>query len=70
MERTNVRSSNLKSIGYDEETETLEIEFKGGSVYQYTNVPKGIHASLMNASSHGKYVHRFIRERYPTKRLR
>lgn len=33
MERVKVSSSNIRSIGYEESTKTLEIEFKQGSVY-------------------------------------
>lgn len=33
MERENVSSSNLASVGYDEENEILEIEFNHGGIY-------------------------------------
>ena len=39
MERKNVVSSNIKSIGYDESAMVLEVEFNNGAVYQYYNVP-------------------------------
>lgn len=55
MNRTSVSSSNLNSIGYDEESRILEIEFNTGSVYQYVDVPESIYEGLMNAESHGKY---------------
>lgn len=55
MERNTVRSSNLRSVGYDQLTQTLEVEFKGGRVYEYYNVPSGIFQALMRAESHGTY---------------
>lgn len=55
MQRIAVESSNLKSIGYDDESEVLEIEFNSGGVYQYFAVPNTIYHGLMNAESHGKY---------------
>ena len=55
MNRTPVSSSNLRSIGYDPNTRTLEIEFHDGGIYQYFEVPTEIHDALMSASSHGKY---------------
>ena len=35
MNRISMRSSNIVSVGYDSESETLEIEFSNG-VYQYS----------------------------------
>jgi hypothetical protein len=53
MNRKPVESSNIASIGYD--SETLEIEFHDGGVYQYFNVPEQIYQELFNATSKGKY---------------
>jgi hypothetical protein len=64
MNRTPVSSSNLSSVGYDEDRELLEIEFNGGRVYHFFDVPQKIHEELMNASSHGKYFNRNIEENY------
>ncbi|TZE80651.1 KTSC domain-containing protein [Calorimonas adulescens] len=62
MERQNVQSSNLRSIGYDQTTQTLEIEFNNGGIYQYYNVPQIIYEGLLNASSHGKFFHQYIKD--------
>jgi hypothetical protein len=56
MQRTAVSSSNVESVGYDENNETLEIEFKNGSIYQYFDVPKNIFDSLMLSGSVGAYL--------------
>jgi len=61
MERIPVESSNISSIGYDEENEILEIEFHSGSVYQYYDVPFEVYDELMNADSHGSYFYHNIR---------
>ena len=37
MIRQPVSSSNIRSIGYDSMSSTLEIEFHSGGVYQYFN---------------------------------
>jgi len=68
MERQNVRSSNIASIGYDESSETLEIEFNRGGIYQYSNVPLSVYNRLMNASSHGVYFASNIKNDYPCKK--
>jgi hypothetical protein len=70
MHRHPVVSSNLKSIGYDLASQTLEIEFHSGQVYQYFGVPEKVYRELIAASSHGKYFHKRIRDRYRHKRLR
>jgi len=70
MDRTPVISSNLKSVGYDINTKTLEIEFKNGSVYQYYGVPLDIYEKLMKAPSHGKFFHAHIRNVYRYKRIK
>lgn len=61
MNRIPVTSSNLASIGYDEGTQTLEIEFRSGAIYQYFGVSSDVHAALMAASSHGSYFAANIR---------
>jgi len=64
MIRQPVSSSNIRSVGYDPETRTLEIEFLSGGIYQYFNVPKPIYNALMVASSHGSYFHHHIKDQY------
>ena len=64
MERKSVSSSNIASIGYDEATSTLEVEFLNGSVYHYYDVPDNEYQSLMSADSHGKYLAANIKGRY------
>lgn len=64
MERINVNSSNIASIGYDPNTEILEIEFLNGAIYHYFDVPEHIHEELMQASSHGGYLARNIKGVY------
>ena len=55
MKRQSVTSSNLASVGYDPATQTLEIEFHHGGVYQYFDVPSSIYDGLVVASSKGQY---------------
>ena len=62
MQRKSVQSSNLKSIGY--KNQTLEIEFNKGDVYQYFGIPETEYTALMSAKSHGKYFSSNIRNRY------
>ena len=57
MKYTKARSSNIYKIGYDKDTEILELEFNNGGVYQYFDVPEDIFQGLKSAPSHGKYAH-------------
>lgn len=69
MSRTPVSSSNLASVGYDPQQHILEVEFLGGAVYQYYNVPEQVYRSLMSASSHGGYFSAYIRNSYQYSQL-
>ena len=69
MKRQSVKSSNINSIGYDEDTQTLEVEFSSGDVYQYFNVPPKEYQALIRASSHGKYLNQNVKDKYRFKRI-
>ena len=69
MERHHVSSSDLSSVGFDPSTNTLEIEFLSGSIYQYHNVPENIYDGLMNAGSHGQYFHNHIKDVFQYSRI-
>jgi hypothetical protein len=61
MTRDPVESSNLKSVGYDPKTKTLEVEFHTGAVHQYQDVPANKHKAMMKAKSVGGYFHIHVR---------
>lgn len=63
MKRNLVNSSNLNSVGYA--SNTLEIEFKSGGIYQYYYVPEIVYRNLLSAPSLGKFFHYNIKEKYP-----
>ena len=69
MKRIPVNSSNLVSVGYESTSLTLKIEFHGGSVYQYFDVPEYEVQELMQAESHGKYFNANIRDDYRCAKL-
>lgn len=69
MERYSVASSNIASIGYDADVETLEIEFLSGSIYQYFNVPENMYNKIMQAGSKGKFLNTYIKNAYPFSRV-
>jgi len=69
MDRKRVASSNVASIGYDAPSQTLEVEFQNGSVYQYYNVPPGIFDAFAKAPSKGQFLAAQIRDRFPFARV-
>ena len=64
MEMTNVDSSNVESVGYDEDSSTLQVEFKNGGVYQYFDVPEEVFVGLRDADSVGRYLATTIKGTY------
>lgn len=69
MMRDTVASSNICSVGYDEASETLEVEFMNGSVYQYYNVGVETYRQMMESPSKGFYLNCYIRNRYGYSRV-
>ena len=56
MKRINVRSSRLRSVGWEDNV--LEVEFKDGAIYQYFDVSPIEFKNLMSAPSLGKELSR------------
>jgi hypothetical protein len=69
MNRIPVTSSNMKSVGYDIQSMTLEIEFTSGEVYQYFDVPEAVHSELMGSDSKGSFFSAQIKGNYRYARL-
>ncbi|GAB1596010.1 KTSC domain-containing protein [Lysobacter claricitrinus] len=64
MRRIPVDSEALNSVGYDPTRRVLEIEFTGGGVYRYFDVPEREAVGLVESDSRGQYFSERIRERY------
>ena len=62
MDMIMVNSSNVALIGYD--SDTLQIEFNNGTVYQYFDVPEHIFEGLRDADSVGGYLAVHIKGSY------
>ena len=61
IERKPIGSSNIVSVGHCPVTNTLAVEFKGGSVYHYHDVSADKHSELMDASSPGAHLSEHIK---------
>jgi DNA helicase HerA-like ATPase len=69
VQRVPVASTNVASIGYDPPTQTLEVEFHGGRVYQYFDVPVQVYEGFMSAPSKGQFLQQSIKGLYRHARL-
>ncbi|HKV40201.1 MAG TPA: KTSC domain-containing protein [Blastocatellia bacterium] len=61
MSRVPLSSSTVASVGFQPETQVLEIEFTNGRIYQYQPVPEWQYEALMAADSKGIYFNKSIR---------
>lgn len=69
MNRISVSSSNIASVGYDESSQTLEVEFNSGAIYEYYGVPECIFQELVGASSVGGYFAQRVKNTYGFSRI-
>lgn len=59
----------LASVGDDPSTQTLEMEFKDGAIWQYLKVPELEYTCLIGSSSLGSHVRDLILGQYPEVRV-
>ena len=69
MKRIEIKSSSIKSIGYNIIFKVLEIEFTRGAIYHYYEVPANIVIELIFADSIGKYFHQCIENNYKYEKM-
>ncbi len=70
MDRIRVSSSNVASVGYDESTSTLEVEFHNGGIYQYFGVPVQHFVNLTNGiGSVGEYLGQYVKGSYRYRKI-
>lgn len=64
MKITPVESSTLASVGYDESSDLLQLEFRSRALYRYFAVPAAVHQALLAATSKGRYFNQAVRGQY------
>ena len=74
MERKEVKSSNIAAIGYDPNSNILEVEFGqygpnelSNRIYHYEGVPQSIYELFLIDESPGRFLYYDIRGIYPHK---
>lgn len=73
MLRNQVDSSNVVAVGWTRDEDSvngvMEVEFKGGVVYQYSDVPEWVYQGLMFAPSPGRYLLKSIVDVFDGQRI-
>lgn len=58
-------SSHLLAVGYEDRTQTLAVQFEGGTVYQYYGVPRSLYQRMIDSQPHPwSAVNRVLQARY------
>ncbi|MCP4347951.1 MAG: KTSC domain-containing protein [Desulfobacterales bacterium] len=64
MKLTEVESSMIRAVGYDEDDCELEVWFNSGKIYRYEDVPSEEYEGLINSDSKGRYMRSNIIDMY------
>jgi len=62
MEYQEITSSKINKIGYERNTQKMEVHFKNGHIYLHTQVPPNYYMECLVAPSIGKYYFNNIKE--------
>lgn len=70
IDRLLVDSSNIKSLGYDENRQILSVEFlASGAIFHYRGVPVGVFEAFGAAASRGAFFAKEIRGKFSAERM-
>jgi KTSC domain len=62
--RIPIQSSALISVGYDSDSQLLQVEFNDGRIYDYFDVPASVHTEWMRSESKGQFFNATFRGRF------
>lgn len=62
-------STVIAHIEYDAVQELLRIVFNSGSIYEYQQVPEAVYTAMKQYREKGVYLNKFIKGKYPFKKL-
>lgn len=70
LRRIHSDSSMITSTAYHPHTETLELVFCNGGIYEYHQIGEEIYEEFLAAESIGEYFNNHIRLKYPYTKVR
>jgi hypothetical protein len=56
-----LKSSNIKAVGYNKEDKSMDVAFHSGGNYNYKDVPKSLFNRIKRVKSPGKFFHKHIK---------
>lgn len=65
MDMQPIKSSSIRSIGYDEDARVLQVEFLNCDVFQYRKVPQRLYARLMDHDQPERFLDAWIKKSCP-----
>jgi hypothetical protein len=68
VNRRPVSSSNISSVGWEQDT--MEVEFKSGHLYAYHEVPEALYQAMLGADSVGKFFSSTIAGKFEQTRVK
>lgn len=69
MNRKTAHPTYIFAAGYDQNTNTLEVELQSGAVFQYYDLPQKIYDEFEKAKSKTRYYNSNIRDVYAFSRV-
>lgn len=69
MRRKHLRSSAVRSVGYDERDHVLEVRYIDGGLYRYFDVPPLLIDALDAAPSKGQFINRIVKKYFRTEKV-
>lgn len=70
LEWVGVSSSNINSLAYAEDEQSLFVRFHSGGEYEYLNVPYWVYRDFLSAASKGKFFFWRIKDKFQWVRRR
>lgn len=69
IEMHGVQSSMITAIGYDQDAQSLRVQFRNGAVYELSNVPQAEYEMLDASASIGSTYNEFFKDRYEIRKV-
>jgi hypothetical protein len=70
IHRQPVESSAVAAVGYSNRLHALEIAFRDGRIYRYTDVPASVYQQFISAESKARFYNRNVKGKYHCLRVR
>jgi hypothetical protein len=66
---TELRSSNVSKVAFDNDSDELLVEFRSGAIYSYSDQSEATLQDLITSTSPGSYVSKWLRNQ-PSRKVK